>query len=262
MYPWKPSAYADIATLPEQRNAESQPARTHKDEQLKYAQHVDPQQRAQRKRRRSRRQPQQGTEKKENNGRQGHNQQTPGARQQPSCSNQVANTKKPVTATTLLSLLLFLHSFACRVKPDLHATQSMRPLHTSIRASPLSPQYLHSKDRPSGAALFFSLCAPCRFLPSCLLFFLLLPLWPCDHGRHPIDHLHVPRGPLSGEFSPHQCAGGRREGGRGSARHACPCTLGRVSVSTLCSYSYCRRCTFCLRIRMLYFLRVPLHFFT
>ena len=88
--------------------------------------------------------------------------------------------------------LLFLHSFACRVKPDLHgndtsqcahlcchvpissavkrlflrsalhltplATQSMGPFHTNKRASPLRAvaQYLHLKDRPSGAALFFS----------------------------------------------------------------------------------------------------------
>ena len=46
MCPRRPSSYADFATLQmhwKQKNAESQPARTHKDEQQKYAQHVDPQ---------------------------------------------------------------------------------------------------------------------------------------------------------------------------------------------------------------------------
>ena len=83
--------------------AESQPARTQRDEQLKYAQRVNPQQRTQGKRRHSRRQPQQGTEQQENNGRQGHNHQSPGARGQ-TVRFQPGRNTKPVTATTLLSL--------------------------------------------------------------------------------------------------------------------------------------------------------------
>ena len=110
--------------------------------------------------------------------------------------------------------LLFLQSFACRVKPDLHGNDTSQCAHlccnlpissavkrlflrsalhlsplahtvhrafsheeTSFSAEKLLPQYLHPKDRPSGAALLFS-------LRNVSLFAIVSPLLrPCGNGQ-------------------------------------------------------------------------------
>ena len=113
----------DIATLQRQRDAESQPARTHKDEQLKYAQHVDPQQEHRENGDSQGDNRDRAPNIQENNGRQGYNQQKLGAREQTVLFQPGRNTKTSHSDNPFLALL-FLHSFACRVKPDLYGNDT------------------------------------------------------------------------------------------------------------------------------------------
>ena len=182
-----------------QKNAESKPVRTHKDEQLKYAQHVDPRKKSTEKTETVKVTTAKGTE-------QTREQRKAGT--QPTESRSAgANRPVPTRSQHKTShndnpslALLFLHSFACRVKPDLHGNDTSQCAHSVLPCAHLLEKLwkrlflrsaVHQEQLSSGPLRHM-----CRFCTSCLHFSVFcFEALATTYWHRPVGHRQRAQGP-------------------------------------------------------------------